>query len=50
MGVDEIISEVLPEDKESIVTGLRSNQNLVAMVGDGINDAPVLQELMWELQ
>ncbi|WP_097459362.1 heavy metal translocating P-type ATPase [Mangrovitalea sediminis] len=43
-GVDEIHAEVLPEDKARIVRELRESGARVAMVGDGINDAPALAE------
>ncbi len=42
VGVDEIVSEVLPEEKADIVEKHRAGGRMVMMVGDGINDAPSL--------
>lgn len=42
LGVDEIVAEVLPQDKERQVAALQAQGKKVAMVGDGINDAPAL--------
>jgi len=42
LGVDEVVAEVLPADKVSFVQSLQSQGRVVGMVGDGVNDGPVL--------
>lgn len=42
LNLDKVIAEVLPQDKEEIIRNIQSQGKKVAMVGDGINDAPAL--------